>query len=916
MTDNYEQLFATVRRTLAKESEVTQETIRERIQDLRKAKVFEVSDEEADKIAREIEAIENIAMKLGPIIKDKKVHREWLDAEKANIDPYYWDRYEQLLLEQKHFPTKVITCLDEDTDRILRLLGSPKNPEDWDRRGMVVGHVQSGKTANYTGLICKAADAGYKLIVVIAGIHNSLRNQTQIRIDEGFVGRDSSAFLRNKTNKRIGVGEIDDRKPPPLTLTNTERDFDSHIATSLGVELRTLNVPAIFVIKKNFKTLKNLGGWLKFHNKKSNSNLVDAPMLLIDDEADNASINISKDPERVSTINRYIRELLAMFKRSCYIAYTATPFANIFIDPDTEDEMLKEDLFPRNFIVSLEPPDNYFGSTRVFGDHADPGVIRHIEDNEDLLPIRHKNHHRVTKLPASLLEAIRTFVLARSIRMIRKQEDHNSMLVNVSRYNSVQEEVHERIRKFMSVLVKRIRYEPTGDSRQALKDDEIRALYDTWKDVYFDKHSKSETWDKIFEKLLEAVAPIKTIEINSRTKSKLDYDTEHGSQIIAIGGLSLSRGLTLEGLSVSYFLLNSMMYDTLMQRGRWFGYRTGYEDVCRIWMTPDAEDWYEHITETIEELRDEFRRMEQAKLTPEEFGLKVRSHPGTLIVTARNKIGSAERHTVRVGFSNTLIETHAIPAQKEYLEDNLQAAKTLVAAALKGANGERADDTQGQQPSRGFGPSKVFIGTGNTLFCKIPVEPILDFIESWHNASESLPTYTMPVLEYISRKASKELNEWDVVVVGLKSGDKERNDLGIPIKCQKRNVKQKIKNCIFLSTKQRIASRGAEKVGLSEKEIKKAERSWKEEPGNENKEIPDREYREKRERPLLLIHLLKLNPDSRKIELPDPPFVVAWGISFPRSTDKEQTIEYVINTTGLREEIWDGDDDPESENEN
>lgn len=888
MTNNYKQLSDTVRVTLANESEVRQGTIRERIQKFRE--VFKVSDEEADKLVREIETSMDITMESESVIKEK--FAEWLEPQKASIDPYYWDRY-KLLLEQKHFPRQVITRLDGITDRTLGLLENPQKEGDWDRRGMVVGHVQSGKTANYIGLINKAADAGYKLIVIIAGIHNSLRNQTQVRIDEGFVGRDSSALLHNRTNKWVGVGELDNRECP-LTVTNTKQDFSNLIAKNLGVQLRNLNVPAILVIKKNSRILKTLGDWLKLHNAQGNSNLVDAPMLLIDDEADNASINVSKDPERASTINRYIRELLAMFKRSCYIGYTATPFANIFIDPDTEDEMLKEDLFPRDFIMSLEPPNNYFGSTKVFGDHANADVIRPITDNEELLPIRHKNHHEVTELPASLLEAIRTFVLARSIRMLRGYENvHNSMLVNVSRFTSVQKEVHDHIHEFMSVLVRRIRYEPTGNSSQALKDKEIRALHDTWKREY---SKLGFSWGAIFKILLKAVAPITTMEINSRSANTLDYDTEHGRQVIAIGGLSLSRGLTLEGLSVSYFLRNSMMYDTLMQMGRWFGYRPGYEDVCRIWMTPAAQGWYDHITETIEELRDEFRRMEQAKLTPKEFGLKVRSHPDTLIVTARNKMGSAERHTVRIGLSNRLIETHAIPAQKEDLEHNLRAAKALVTAALKEANGERAGDT------------------GNTLFRKIPAELILDFLRLWRNAPESLTTDTGPVSEYI--RESKELDEWDIVVVGLKSGNEERNDLGIPIKCQTRTVSREIADSISLSTKQRVASRGAEKVGLSKADIEAVKESWKEKPDNENKEIPDRKYREKRKSPLLLIHLLKLKllSDSLKTELPNAPFV-AWGISFPRSMDEEQTVEYVVNTTWLRE-IWDGDDDPESENEN
>jgi hypothetical protein len=359
---NLVMLSNVVRAALGNEETITASQIRDRVRDFRKIPGFEVTDEEAERLCKDIEASLDITMAIGSVVQEK--FAEWLGSRKAEISPYYWERYRQYL-EQKNFPQRVITRLDGVTDRILGLLENPKKPGPWDRRGMVVGHVQSGKTANYTGLICKAADAGYRLIVVIAGIHNNLRNQTQARIDEGFVGRDSATLLSNKTQKLIGVGKFG-ASEFPLTVTNTKQDFNKNTATTLGVQLRALNVPAVLVIKKNASTLKHLNEWLRTHNTQGPSSLVDAPMLLIDDEADNASIDISRDPDKASTINSRIRELLRMFNRSCYVGYTATPFANIFIDPDSEQEMLGEDLFPRDFIISLEAPSNYFGASAGF----------------------------------------------------------------------------------------------------------------------------------------------------------------------------------------------------------------------------------------------------------------------------------------------------------------------------------------------------------------------------------------------------------------------------------------------------------------------------------------------------------------------------------------------------------------------
>ena len=411
-----------------------------------------MTDEQANKLALQFEEVHGVRMRDGAALQGAGFEA-WLEDARARLDPYYWDRYRKLLTS-KDFSAHVLATLDDVTDRILGFIENPTKPGAWDRRGMVVGHVQSGKTANYTGLVCKAADAGYKVIVIIAGIHNNLRNQTQRRVDEGFVGFDSTANVLRKTlpsQSLVGVGRFDLRRRP-AAFTTSRRDFHKAIADNLGVPLQNLVEPAVFVIKKNTSTLRNLIEWLTAHNARRGTSTIREPMLLIDDEADNASINIRHRQQEVSRINGQIRKLLTLFDRSCYVGYTATPFANIFIDPDSDDEMLGHDLFPRDFIVSLDPPDNYFGATRVFSDDAER-IVRHVDDHADLLPLKHRIDHRIAGLPRTLEAAVRVFVVARAIRLARGHVgQHNSMLVNVSRFVAVQGQIRNEIQ----LLVRRI----------------------------------------------------------------------------------------------------------------------------------------------------------------------------------------------------------------------------------------------------------------------------------------------------------------------------------------------------------------------------------------------------------------------------------------------------------------------------
>ncbi|TBA06374.1 Z1 domain-containing protein [Rhizobium ruizarguesonis] len=871
----------------------TAQSIRDIIAQLRDTPMFsgKVSADEAEDLARLIEEKHGISMGLGAIV-DAEDFRPWLHDAKINgeIGNFYWGRYRQLLSLQG-LPKSVIDATDEVTDRVLDRLGNPRNLNPWGRRGMVVGHVQSGKTANYTGLICKAADAGYRLIVVIAGIHNNLRNQTQMRIDEGFIGRDTGRLAHaNKAQRQkiIGVGTFDQREFP-VSLTNTLRDFNKATATTNTSQIGQYNVPVVLVIKKNSSTLKNLLEWLKEHSVNQGTQMVQQPMLLIDDEADNASINTAYSKEEITRINGQIRELLSLFHRSCYVGYTATPFANILIDPDTADETFKQDLFPRHFIIGLDAPSNYFGAQKVFIDERTKHV-RIIADNEDIFPIKHKIDHPVDTLPESLVDAVRAFLVARAIRNIRGQQaSHASMLINVSRFTDVQ----GRLRSRVSDIVSRVRDAvavDAGKGRAALANPEIAALHRVWEEEYAD--IEDADWSQIQARLHEVLIAARVIEVNASKRSEaLAYEKggEHGVTVIAVGGFSLSRGLTLEGLATSYFLRNSMMYDTLMQMGRWFGYRPGYEDLCRLWIPADGVGWYSHIQEAMEDLQAQLKRMELAKATPEQFGLAVRSHPETLIVTARNKMGSGKQIPVRVGLAGRLVETTRIKNDGDQLARNRSAGIALAKAI-------QASGAHLEERPRGH------------LFKTVPVELVRNFLNIFR--ADPADPLTDPRLmgDYIEARSEAELKDWDVLFASAQKEDSvdPPNLGGLQMKPFNRAVgldNLKAGTLAISGASRRVGSPGDEREGLTEDQISIAKSNYIPDQGRSaSGTLPPRIFIEiEGRRPLVILRFVhpEIGDEELKRRLPED--LLAWGIYFPPSNIQGGTVDYVVNTIRMRE---------------
>jgi hypothetical protein len=333
--------------------------------------MYPVSDEEFAEIKRKLKVNIVVQMDLGVLIKDRKHHLPWLSDRRSEFDFFFWNRYKRYLEEVKHWNPRVTGKLGQVSDEIVDYLGDPKSADSFQRRGLVLGDVQSGKTANYTAICNKAADTGYRVIIVLAGIMENLRQQTQERLDAEFSGRMSQYLLDPKQdieNVPVGVGKYGQEKQIAM-FTSVTKDFDRNILRALNLSLHNVNTTVLFVIKKNKSILNNMIKWLKNNNLDARG-AINLPMLLIDDEADNASVNTKKEDEDPTAINDAIRRLLKLFRQASYLGITATPYANIFINPDSTDEMRDDDLFPRDFIYSLAPPSNYSGAESTLGTEA------------------------------------------------------------------------------------------------------------------------------------------------------------------------------------------------------------------------------------------------------------------------------------------------------------------------------------------------------------------------------------------------------------------------------------------------------------------------------------------------------------------------------------------------------------------
>lgn len=876
------------------------------------APAFGISKAELDDVIKYVHSKLVTTMNEGVSLIDNTTDHDEDWHQKREINWEYWNDYKQLLIGEDWQP-RVVNTLGDVTDKITGLLKDPADHSERDRRGLVIGHVQSGKTANYIGVVTKAADAGYKFIIVIAGIHNNLRKQTQQRIDEGFVGRDSTP---DTGRRHIGVGLLNRNRKFPVSLTNTSQDFTKQIANQLVADLEGFSQPVVVVIKKNVTTLKNLYSWLKEWNTRGADQIANIPMLMIDDEADNASINTNKEDLDPTKTNQEIRKILKLFKKHCYVGYTATPFANIFINPDSAEEMLHDDLFPRDFIYCLDAPTNYFGANRVFLDEEkSERILETIEDSEPYIPLDHKTKDlQVEEVPPSMLEAVRVFIVAKAIRNLRgQQRKHCTMMVNVSRFVNVQKQVKEILSFYLENMKREVRYNYSLPVATALKNQSMQELKNAFDAFYSDSKT---TWPDVQGALADAIDAIKIFIVNSKSDETLDYkkaaDAGESLTALAIGGLSLSRGLTLEGLTVSYMYRNTKMYDTLMQMGRWFGYRPGYDDLCKVWLSEDSQGWYEYIANATEELRSRIKQMRRDGLNPKQFGLYVRAHPDVLTVTAMNKMRDTETRPLKITLSGDLKETHIVPAENKHTLENQKSVRELY-NVLNSKYAAKKQDID------------------NTLFWEgVDWETVHDFLFKfrYHRA---LQPDKMAVMDYL-KEVSNKYPTMDIAFVSLKKekAGQSRFELenGAYILCQERAIGTKAgpegvsvpKETLdeagyYVTSKQRVASRGAERIGLPPDKIKAAEARAAEDEAN----IADKHYRFVRGRPLLMVHALDLIYKPAKGAKPEHLIsqVPAIGVAFPDG-DYDRTVAYVVNKVWLqlhKQESFDNPDDEEDYDE-
>ena len=624
---------------------------------------LELSDEEKDEFKKSIYAKYRISTTHGYLITNDYDEEKWYDKAKENIDPVFWTRYRDYLVDVKKFNPNVVATLSEETlnQKIMNSLGNPDSANPFLKRGLIIGDVQSGKTSTYIGLMCKAADAHYKVFILLTGTIESLRKQTQERVEEGFIGINlaSDKKVTGDGSKRVGVG-LDNKPILAASLTSRTNDFTINcdkIAVSLAA-----NKAVVFVIKKNKTVLTSLTNWLINTNADPITKKIDLPMIMIDDEADNASINTSKDKEDPTTINKLIRNLANVFTKANYIGFTATPFANVFIDPETTEAMENADLFPEDFICCLPCPSDYIGPTQIFANSGKyHNQIIHIVDagivEEDGWPFYYK-HKKDWEgdLPNSLTDAIYSFYLANAIRDLRGDVDtHRSMLVNMSRFVKVQKYIKKEIEEIHKRAYSSIKFNLSGDFDESMKDPILKRIHKDWERYY---SNLEFSWDDIAKVLRSSVEDIQIKVVNSsKSSEKLIYTEEEPIRVIAVGGLALSRGLTLEGLVISYFYRNTCTYDVLMQMGRWFGYRRGYEDLFRIWTREESADWYAEIADATEQLKIDLGKMQELELKPKDFGIRVRNDSEELSITAANKMRNAvDEYQIESYFGN-LIET-------------------------------------------------------------------------------------------------------------------------------------------------------------------------------------------------------------------------------------------------------------------
>jgi hypothetical protein len=902
----------TVVSALLSDDTYSESHLHEQLETFRPVVAPDISDNDITAVHRRLVSKLSIDVEIGVGITDKDF-KPWLAAKKHHIEWTRWLTYKQWLRNNNRSP-KVLEKMEEFTDDILDYVGDPAVPGQWDRKGLIIGDVQSGKTQTYLGLLNKAADAGYRLVVLLAGNTESLRQQTQIRIDEGFLGKDSSRNVtRSGTAKAadriVGVGRLNKQLTQAVGMTTVVQDFlqASKDATSISVSADSPH-PFIFVIKKNVHVLNALIEWADDQAKSHGK--ITLPLLLVDDESDYGSVNTGKEDDPTRT-NLLIRQLLGKFARSSYVAITATPFANILIDhkaTTVKEGEVHKDLFPKDFIYGLETPTNYVGAAKTFGTEENinrAGVID-LHDVEPVLPLKHKQHHSFSSIPESLKTAIRVYVVANAIRDIRGQEDQpRAMLVNISRFKRVQAHLYELVKHELDSIKNALEAHAILYT-EGVKNHIIDDLRSTFERFYPDAEV---AWPEVLSALPAASIEITVRTFNSDTERLLkeqQLSTEMPKRAIAIGGDVLSRGLTLEGLTISYYYRNVRAADTMLQMARWFGYRDGFEDLCRIWIDPGVAADYRFIATTIDELRSDLKFMRRQKLTPEDFGLAIRMHPDTLLITAKNKSKSAAVAEKVISLIGQRVETSRLDSRPAIVKDNRDATVALATNLVKTIG--QPERTQRDYPR----------------FTNVPQSVIAEFLDGYTAHRMDPYFYRNAIGKFVKNNKKAKFTSWDVVFVnGSKSPSSALTFGDIVIHPPTRSMTIGGSGELLVSGKSsRLAGGDDLRRILDPSTDASVTQAFADE--NPGKTLTESVIYKHLPRPALLIYVLHpkfeglLEEDLKKVAHLESDLVVGIKLAFQGNrldvNDRDGDVKYLINT--VAQEQWfveytgdDGDDD-------
>ena len=660
----------------------------------------------------------------------------------AGLEPWYsgptdddlcWPSLRRYYLEKKKRPEDQVESVDQASNVVVAHTPRPTKTT-FKGRGLVVGYIQSGKTTNFTAVAAKAADLGYHLVIVLSGIHNSLRKQTQKRLSAELTELNSGKWLSLTTS------ESDFRKPP----------FGGEAALGEG------NATGLMVIKKNPVVLRRLKAWLGTDVMKEH--LKSLRVLVVDDEADQASVG-------TATINPLIRDILGLLPRNTFVGYTATPFANVFIDP-----VNSEDFYPRDFILNLPRPEGYFGPEKIFGradasqddDDATGYDMVRIVGEEELGRLRPPNRAEIDSFAPSvdgvLQRAVDWFFLATAARFARGQEEHSSMLVHTHINTRVHETFREPLESYRDTLMADL------NANSSTVIDRLRLMWNEESstvpaEVY---QRSSLPFEKILEKLPFVVSNTRVVLDNYKSKDRLDYTDAEGPQlVIAVGANTLSRGLTLEGLVSSIFVRTARAYDTLLQMGRWFGFRTDYEELPRIWMTEELRRQFRHLAQVEHEMRADIDRYQEQNKTPTEVAVRILTHP-SLAITA--KMGAAK--ATDITFTGHTLTTRYFDVSDEgKLRDNLAAAWELANEVTK----------------RGvLMPESENLG-GTVVYDNVPAQVVMDFL-SRYNIHDSHPNMEPKLLTQFIRDSVNIgdgfLDQWTVAFIAGSGDEVELGPLG------------------------------------------------------------------------------------------------------------------------------------------